>query len=116
MSRIRLGATAAITILLATSISLYADATCYLPLVIKEPHRSSTATPTATVTATSSPSPTLTQTLQAPCSCVADSKNCSDFSSQAAAQACLDYCWALTGRDVHRLDGDGNGIACESLP
>jgi hypothetical protein len=23
---------------------------------------------------------------------------------------------ALVGSDVHRLDADGNGVACESLP
>lgn len=36
--------------------------------------------------------------------------NCSDFSSQAEAQEHL-----LPG-DPHRLDADGDGIACESLP
>jgi hypothetical protein len=36
--------------------------------------------------------------------------DCSDFSSQAQAQQYL-----LPG-DPYRLDGDGDGIACESLP
>jgi len=36
--------------------------------------------------------------------------NCSDFKNQAQAQKKL-----LPG-DPYRLDGDGNGIACESLP
>lgn len=44
-----------------------------------------------------------------PCSCSSDSKNCSDFSSQSAAQACLDACYT----DVHDLDSDNDGIACE---
>ena len=50
------------------------------------------------------------------CACYADLYNCSDFSTQAEAQACFDYCMTTVGYDVHRLDGDGDGIACESLP
>jgi len=43
--------------------------------------------------------------------CVDSDCNCSDFSSQQQAQQVLE---AFDG-DPHRLDGDGNGIACESL-
>lgn len=39
--------------------------------------------------------------------------NCGDFSTQADAQAFHD---AYDGDDISRLDGDGNGIVCESLP
>ncbi len=38
--------------------------------------------------------------------------DCSDFDTQANAQEVLE---ATTG-DPHRLDGDGDGVACESLP
>ncbi|MEB3274833.1 MAG: thermonuclease family protein [Prochlorothrix sp.] len=38
--------------------------------------------------------------------------DCGDFATQAEAQRVLD---AFPG-DPHRLDGDGDGIACESLP
>jgi hypothetical protein len=41
-----------------------------------------------------------------------DVYNCSDFQYQEDAQAVL----ALDPRDPHRLDGDKDGIACESLP
>ncbi len=41
-----------------------------------------------------------------------DVYNCSDFRYQEDAQAVL----ALDPRDPHRLDGDKDGIACESLP
>lgn len=44
-----------------------------------------------------------------------DSKNCGDFATWAAAQAWFDTYFPWYG-DVARLDGDGNGIACESLP
>lgn len=41
-----------------------------------------------------------------------DIYNCSDFRYQEDAQAVLD----LDPKDPHRLDGDKDGIACESLP
>jgi hypothetical protein len=43
-----------------------------------------------------------------------DSKNCSDFSSQAAAQARFNTYYPWYG-DVARLDADNDKIACESL-
>jgi len=39
-----------------------------------------------------------------------DRYNCGDFTSQAQAQAVL----RADPRDPNKLDGDGNGIACES--
>jgi putative cell wall-binding protein len=44
-----------------------------------------------------------------------DTKNCTDFSTWAAAQAWFDTYYPLYG-DIARLDGNGDGIACESLP
>lgn len=38
--------------------------------------------------------------------------NCSDFATQADAQTTL----RLDPTDPHGLDGDGDGVACESLP
>ena len=56
-------------------------------------------------------------TSSASCSCDADTLNCSDFSSQPAAQACYDYCVAQGQGDIHGLDGsDNDGLACENLP
>jgi len=60
------------------------------------------------------PSPTSqsTQDTQANLpACVSSDCNCSDFSSQAEAQAVLN---AFPG-DPHGLDRDNDGIACESL-
>lgn len=77
-----------------------------------------TSTATLYPTSTSRP-PTATATNSPPggCSiCSYDAYNCSDFSYQSQAQACFNYCWQQVGYDVHRLDGDGNGLACESLP
>ena len=45
-------------------------------------------------------------------SCHRNIYNCSDFSSQREAQDVFNAC----GRgDVHNLDGDNDGIACEGL-
>jgi hypothetical protein len=41
---------------------------------------------------------------------------CDDFATQAAAQACFNYCWRVVGYDVHWLDDDKDGIACEWNP
>lgn len=52
----------------------------------------------------------------APCDCSADLYNCAHFDIQQKAQQCYDHCWALGLGDIHRLDNDNDGIACESLP
>lgn len=44
-----------------------------------------------------------------------DEYNCDDFSTQQEAQAKMDECIA-SGKDVNRLDGDKDGVACEALP
>jgi hypothetical protein len=51
-----------------------------------------------------------------PCACTGNLYNCGDFGTQAAAQACYDWCVSLGAGDVHQLDSDGDGEACESLP
>lgn len=42
-----------------------------------------------------------------------DVLNCPDFGIAMDAQACYLRCQELTGRDVHRLDRDKDGSACE---
>lgn len=42
--------------------------------------------------------------------------NCDDFRTQEEAQATYEYCAFGEGNDPHRLDGDNDGAACESLP
>ncbi len=59
---------------------------------------------------TNPPAKTSPETRQLP-SCVNSDCNCSDFKTQAQAQQVVD---TLSG-DKFRLDGDNNGIACESL-
>ncbi len=43
--------------------------------------------------------------------------NCSDFKTQPEAQQVYDRCKALgQNMDVYHLDGDKDGVVCESLP
>ena len=51
-----------------------------------------------------------------PCDCDRNLYNCRDFDTQAEAQTCFDYCLSTRNRDVHNLDGGGDGFVCESLP
>ncbi|MCK5412828.1 MAG: thermonuclease family protein [Candidatus Pacebacteria bacterium] len=46
--------------------------------------------------------------------CSSNVYNCTDFSTHAEAQSAFESCGG-TANDIHRLDGDNNGIACESL-
>ena len=48
--------------------------------------------------------------------CARDAYNCSDFATQQEAQVVFDYCMEQVGTDVHRLDGNNDGVACETLP
>lgn len=56
------------------------------------------------------------QLLTVPCDCGGRDLDCPDFNSHNAAQACFNYCQFTTGGDVHRLDGDKDKLACETLP
>jgi len=62
------------------------------------------------------PSPPALALLPPPCDCSYNRYDCRDFLTQSAAQACFDYCWEIRGYDVHWLDDDGDGIACELNP
>lgn len=45
--------------------------------------------------------------------CSSNYYNCADFNTQAEAQTVMEFCGS---DDIHYLDGDDDGIACESLP
>ncbi len=62
------------------------------------------------------PMPAPTAPMAPVCSCTANLYNCDDFATQAQAQACYNYCLSLGAGDVHRLDADHDGRACEALP
>lgn len=46
--------------------------------------------------------------------CAYDAYNCDYFKNRIEAQRLFDTCGGI-GNDIHGLDGDDNGIACESL-
>lgn len=65
------------------------------------------------VTATLSP---MSTKVPIACSCSGNTRNCSDFSTREQAQACYDYCVSQGRGDIHQLDHDHDGEACEMLP
>jgi uncharacterized protein YgiM (DUF1202 family) len=73
------------------------------------------SSPSDSTAATQPPPPPPTQAV-AVCECSGNIYNCGHFGSHAAAQACFAYCIEQGRGDIHRLDGDNDGIACESLP
>lgn len=48
--------------------------------------------------------------------CSVETYNCDDFKNQQEAQEVFDHCDYGEKNDPHRLDGDHDGEACESLP
>lgn len=86
-----------------------------IPTVLPAP---ATEAPATEAPPTEMPTPTAQPTEPAPaavCECGFDAYNCGDFGSHAEAQACFDYCRGQGRGDVHRLDKDNDGDACESL-
>ena len=47
------------------------------------------------------------------CNCSSGQYACSDFANWSIAQACFTQCQVTAGYDIHNLDADRNGIACE---
>jgi hypothetical protein len=47
--------------------------------------------------------------------CTANIYNCADFSSHSEAQTTYESCVDMVGDDIHDLDRDSDGIACEDL-
>lgn len=97
------------------------------------PTETPTATPLPTLANTATPLPTRTftpvpiiatlvpyvqpteQIFDSVCSCAGDSYNCGDFSSHSSAQSCFNYCMSQGMGDIHKLDQDNDGDACEGL-
>ena len=48
--------------------------------------------------------------------CSSNTYNCEDFDTKAKAQAVYYQCKQEVGSDIHLLDMDDDGLACESLP
>jgi hypothetical protein len=50
------------------------------------------------------------------CTCSYDRYACEDFTKQIRAQACFNFCFSLGKGDIHKLDEDHDGLACNGLP
>lgn len=77
--------------------------------------RAVVATQTYVARPTRTPRPTPTRvSISSSCTCnQGNTLNCSNFSSQRDAQICHNSCFVQTGYDVHNLDSNGDGVACE---
>lgn len=53
--------------------------------------------------------------ISTPLVCSSNVYNCDDFSTHNEAQSVFEYCKAEVGTDIHDLDRDGDGLACENL-
>ncbi len=62
------------------------------------------------------PKPIITPTPALNCSCSSNIYNCDNFATHQEAQALYNCCIQKVGYDVHRLDRDKDGLACEALP
>jgi len=47
------------------------------------------------------------------CSCRTDRYNCADFDTRREAREKYECCMKKVGYDVHNLDSDSDGLACE---
>jgi len=47
------------------------------------------------------------------CSCRTDRYNCTDFKTRREAREKYECCMRKVGFDIHNLDGDSDGVACE---
>jgi hypothetical protein len=50
------------------------------------------------------------------CTCQPDLYNCDNFATHDQAQACFNFCTQEGRGDIHKLDRDDDGLACENLP
>jgi hypothetical protein len=50
------------------------------------------------------------------CTCDYDRFKCDSFETQEEAQGSFQYCIDESAGDIHKLDGDNDGVACEDLP
>jgi hypothetical protein len=55
----------------------------------------------------------VTVEVETACECTGNLYNCADFEPASDAQKCYELCMRQTGKDVHDLDRNDDGVACE---
>lgn len=83
-----------------------------LPLATNKPNSAASSSSSSSNTSSSSSG----GSSAAVCSCSGNNYNCKNFSTHQQAQNCYEYCYSVVGYDIHWLDDDKDGRACESLP
>ena len=71
--------------------------------------------PTLAPSPTDVPPTTIPEPTSSAWDCSGNVYNCSNFMIWADAQNCYEYCLSMGSGDIHDLDRDDDGIACESL-
>ena len=97
-----------------SKLGLWADSACNTQTTATPPP--STPPPTTPIVNNTTPTNTTPPASTNTYNCGSNTYNCTDFSTHAEAQAVYDYCFSQIGKDIHRLDSDGDGQACENLP
>jgi hypothetical protein len=87
---------------------IYASSTP--PIYLITPTNTFLPFPLPTVTST----PTRIPRNKSVCSCRIDKYNCEYFKKQIQAQACFNFCFMLGAGDIHHLDEDHDGVACNN--
>ena len=96
---------------------LWGDGVCESNDALPTATNDSLTVPTTTATSIPAASTTTTNTTgNAECYCASNKYNCGDFQTHQEAQNLYDCCLQKVGTDIHRLDKDKDGSACESLP
>jgi LysM repeat protein len=86
-----------------------------VPSPVAPPTPMRTPLPMQTSMATPRPSASPTATRQfTTYQCSSDTYNCEEGRPQEESQRIYEYCFDLTGRDIHDLDRDDDGVACEA--
>ena len=96
---------------------LWADGVCESNNVPLTTINNSSVVPIATTTSIlAAPAATNNTISNTECYCASNSYNCGDFQTHQEAQNLYNCCLQKVGRDIHQLDRDKDGSACESLP
>ena len=105
-------------LLIAASLGVAPAQSIHLPLSVSEPTSQFEPIPITPIIINPIGIAPIVITMVAPfvCHCNANQFYYSNFEMHYSAQEYLDYCVKQGVGNIHQLDSDDNGIACEALP